>query len=457
MSTILIQHATLLATMDDADTRWEDGGLYIVDNMIQQVGPSDQLPQSADEVIDARDMIILPGLVNTHHHFYQTLTRNLPAAQDANLFTWLKTLYPIWANLTPEAVAVSTKIAIAELMLSGCTTSSDHTYIWPNGARLDDQIQAAREMGFRFHAARGSMSVGESNGGLPPDRVVEDEAAILRDSRRLIEEYHDASRYAMLRIVLAPCSPFSVSPDLMRESIALARAYGVHSHTHLAETQDEDTYCRATFGRTPVELAEDLGWVGPDVWHAHVVHPSADEVTRLGRTRTGAAHCPTSNMRLASGIAPLRALQRAGARVGLGVDGSASNDGSHMLSEARQALLLHRVLGDPAGLTAIEALQLATRGGAAVLGRDDIGYLAPGMAADMIGYRLDTLGFAGGAVHDPLAALVFCQPPNVDLSVIDGRVRVRDGRLLGVELQPVIARHNAIARALTRGEAHSGR
>jgi len=452
MPTLLIHHAALLATMDDADTRWEDGGLYIVDNVIQQVGPSDQLPQTADALIDARGMAILPGLVNTHHHFYQTLTRNLPAAQDANLFTWLKTLYPIWANLTPEAIAVSTKIAIAELMLSGCTTSSDHTYIWPNGARLDDQIEAARELGFRFHAARGSMSVGESQGGLPPDRVVENEDAILRDSRRLIETYHDASRYAMLRIVLAPCSPFSVSPDLMRESIALARAYAVHSHTHLAETLDEDAYCRATFGRTPVELAEDLGWVGPDVWHAHVVHPSADEVTRLGRTHTGAAHCPTSNMRLASGIAPLRALQRAGARVGLGVDGSASNDGSHMLAEARQALLLHRVSGDPAGLTALEALRLATRGGAAVLGRDDIGQLAPGMAADVIGYRLDTLGLAGGAVHDPLAALIFCQPPNVDLSVIDGRVCVREGKLLGVDLPPLIARHNAIARALARGE-----
>lgn len=452
MPTLLIQHADLLATLDDADTRWQDGGLYIVDNIIRQVGPSDQLPQTADQLIDARGMAILPGLVNTHHHFYQTLTRNLPAAQDANLFTWLKTLYPIWANLTPEAINVSSKIAIAELMLSGCTTSSDHTYIWPNGARLDDQIQAAQELGFRFHAARGSMSVGESQGGLPPDRVVEDEGAILRDSRRLIEQYHDAGRYAMLRVVLAPCSPFSVSPDLMRESIALARSYAVHSHTHLAETLDEQDYCRATFGRSPVELAEDLGWVGPDVWHAHVVHPSADEVTRLGHTHTGAAHCPTSNMRLASGIAPLRALQRAGARVGLGVDGSASNDGSHMLAEARQALLLHRVLGDPAGLTVLDALRLATRGGAAVLGRDDIGHLAPGMAADLIGYRLDTLGLAGGAVHDPLAALVFCQPPNVDLSVIDGRVRVRDGQLLGVDLPPLIARHNAIARALARGE-----
>jgi cytosine/adenosine deaminase-related metal-dependent hydrolase len=450
-----VKHATLLATMDDAGTRYEGGGLYAEDNVIRQVGPSAQLPQSADEVIDARDMVILPGMVNTHHHFSQTLTRNLPAAQNADLFTWLKTLYPVWANITPEAIAVSTKIAIAELMLSGCTTSSDHTYLWPNGARLDDQIQAAQELGFRFHAARGSMSVGESQGGLPPDRVVEDEGAILRDSRRLIEQYHDAGRYSMLRIVLAPCSPFSVSPDLMRQSVELARAYGVHSHTHLAETRDEDDYCRARFGRTPVELAEDLGWVGADVWHAHMVHPSEEEVVRLGGTRTGVAHCPSSNMRLASGIAPLRGLLRAGARVGLGVDGSASNDGSHMLAEARQALLLHRVMGDPAGLTATEALRLATRGGAAVLGRDDIGHLAPGMAADFIGYRLDSLGFAGGAVHDPLAALVFCQPPNVDLSVIDGRVRVREGRLLGVELAPLIARHNAIARALARGERPS--
>src|SRR5262249_5433926 len=241
-------------TMDDADTRLPDGAVYVVDGVIQQVGPSDQLPQQADAVLDARGMVILPGLVNTHHHFYQTLTRNLPAAQDANLFTWLRIHYPIWAGLTPEAIAVSPKTAIAELMLSGCTTSSDHTYLWPNGARLDDQIQVAREMGFRFHAARGSMSVGESKGGLPPDSVVEGEEFILRDSRRVIEEYHEAGRYAMLRIVLAPCSPFSVSPDLMRESLALARAYGIHSHTHLAETLDEEVYCKESFGQTPIEL-----------------------------------------------------------------------------------------------------------------------------------------------------------------------------------------------------------
>ncbi len=456
MLTLLLQHATLLVSMDDGGSVWEDGGIYVVDNAIEQIGPSEALPRTADRVIDARGMVVLPGLVNTHHHFYQTLTRNVPAAQNADLFNWLVTLYPIWANLTPEAIYISSKIAIAELMLSGCTTASDHTYIWPNGARLDDQIRAAVEMGFRFHAARGSMSVGESLGGLPPDSVVEKEDAILRDSRRLIEQYHDPRRFAMLRVVLAPCSPFSVSPDLMRESIALARAYGVHSHTHLAETLDEERYCLEVYGRRPVELAEDLGWTGPDVWHAHMVHPSDDEVRRLGGARTGVAHCPSSNMRLASGIAPVRALRSAGARVGLGVDGSASNDSSHLLAEARQALLLQRVAGSPAAMSAEEALRLATRGGGAVLGRDDIGYLAPGMAADFVGYRLDTLAFAGGAVHDPLAALVFCRPTDVDLSVIDGRVRIEGGKLLDVDLPPLIERHNTIARALVRGEQFPG-
>jgi cytosine/adenosine deaminase-related metal-dependent hydrolase len=297
------------------------------------------------------------------------------------------------------------------------------------------------------------MSVGESGGGLPPGSVVEDEEEILRDSRKVIEEYHDASRYAMLRVVLAPCSPFSVSPNLMRESVALARSYGVHSHTHLAETLDEEAYCKATFGRTPVELAEDLGWVGADVWHAHMVHPSEAEIGRLGRTRTGVAHCPSSNMRLASGIAPVVQLVGAGARVGLGVDGSASNDGSHMLAEARMAMLLQRVgRNEPEALTATQALHMATRGGADVLGRGDIGYLAPGMAADFVGFRLDTVGMAGGAVHDPFGALVFCQPANVELSVIDGRVRVQESRLVDVDLPPLVERHNAIARALVRGE-----
>jgi len=452
VSTLLLKNATLLVTMDDQRNEYPDGGLYVEDNVIRSVGPTDQLPPTADVVIDARGLVVLPGLVNTHHHFFQTLTRNLPAAQDAGLFSWLRTHYPIWARLTPEAIRVSTQLAIAELMRSGCTTSVDHTYLWPNGARLDDQIEVARTLGFRFHASRGSMSVGESRGGLPPDDVVEDEDAILRDCQRLIEQYHDPRPYAMTRIVLAPCSPFSVSPELMRETAALARAAGVMLHTHLAETQDETEYCRAVFGLRPVELAEELGWLGTDVWHAHCVHLDAAEVERFGRTRTGVAHCPTSNMRLASGIAPVLPLLRAGARVGLGVDGSASNDSSHLLAEARQALLLHRVHAGPSALSAREVLFLATRGGALVLGRDDIGALAPGMAADFVGFRLDTLELAGGAVHDPLAALVFCHPQHVWLSVIDGRVRIADGEFVDLDLRTLVFRHNEIARALVRDE-----
>lgn len=452
MQSLLVKHADLLVTMDDAGTTWTDGALYAVDNAVARVGPTADLPATADRVVDARGMVVLPGLVNTHHHFFQTLTRAVPVAQDAGLFDWLRVHYPIWAGLTPEAIAVSTKVALAELLLSGCTTASDHGYLWPNGARLDDQIEAAQEMGVRFHAARGSMSVGESAGGLPPDRVVEDEAAILRDSRRVIETFHDPARFSMLRVVLAPCSPFSVSPDLMRQSAELARAYQVGLHTHLAETRDEEDYCRATFGRSPVELAEELGWTGPDVWHAHLVHAAPPEIERLGRARTGIAHCPTSNMRLGSGIAPVGRWLEAGCRVGLGVDGSASNDSGHLLAEARQAMLLQRVGGDPAALSARAALRIATRGGAETLGRDDIGALAPGFAADLIGYRLDTLPLAGGAVHDPLAALLFCQPPQVDLSIIDGAVRIEHGAILGVDLPPLIARHNAIARALVRGE-----
>jgi cytosine/adenosine deaminase-related metal-dependent hydrolase len=448
MTTMLIRHADAIATMDDAGTEIADGAIFIEEGVIRQVGPSDTLPETADMVIDARGRVVLPGLVNTHHHFYQTLTRAIPAAQDADLFTWLKTLYPIWAGLTPEAVQVSTQLALTELLLSGCTTASDHHYIWPNGSRLDDQIEAAQAIGMRFHASRGSMSVGESQGGLPPDRVVEREGDILADSRRVIEAYHDPSPGAMVRVVLAPCSPFSVSPDLMRESVALARSYGVHSHTHLAETQDEDAYCRATFGSSPVELCEDLGWVGEDVWHAHFVHASPEEVIRLGASGTGAAHCPSSNMRLASGIADIGAWLSSGMRVGLGVDGSASNDSSHMLAEARMAMLLQRVSGNPAGLTARAALRLATRGGARVLGRDDVGIIAPGMRADVIGVRVDDVWHAGAAVHDAIAAVVFCATPHVDFSIIEGVERVRGGMPIAIDVPSLVERHNRIAREL---------
>ncbi|MES1926656.1 8-oxoguanine deaminase [Salinisphaera sp. T31B1] len=451
MTSTLLRNAAVIATMDDSDTLLHNASIRIVDNRIEAIGPADEITGGADETIDASGHILIPGLVNTHHHFYQTLTRNVPAGQDSDLFNWLVAHYPIWARMDARAIDASTRIAIAELMLSGCTTAADHTYIWPNDARVDDQIHAAAEMGFRFHAARGSMSVGQSRGGLPPDHAVEDEDFILTDSQRVIETYHDDSHGAMTRIVLAPCSPFSVSTDLMRETAALARTHRVHLHTHLAETLDEENYCRELFGQTPVEYAEANGWVGDDVWFAHMVHPHEAEIGRLGEHRCGVAHCPSSNMRLASGVAPIRALQDAGARVGLGVDGSASNDCSHMLGEARQAMLLQRLANGPDGLSARQALRLATRGGAEVLGRDDIGHLAPGMAADIVGYRLDSLPLAGAAVHDPLAALVFCWPPQVDLSLINGRLRVHRGELLGVDVPSLVKRHNAIATALVNG------
>jgi len=447
MNTLLLRHAERIVTMDDARREIADGAVLIEDNVITAVGPSDELPDSADEVIDCPGMVLLPGLVNTHHHLYQSLTRAVPAAQDANLFGWLTALYPIWAGLRAEDIYVSARLGLAELLLSGCTTAADHLYLFPNDSTIDDEIRAAQELGVRFHASRGSMSLGQSKGGLPPDRIVEDESAILRDTRRAIETYHDAAPYAMTRIVVAPCSPFSVTPELMRESRDLARSYDVTCHTHLAETLDEERFCVERFGRRPVEYAEELGWMGGDVWFAHSVHVSQAEVKRLATSGTGAAHCPSSNMRLASGIAPIVAMLRAGVRVGLGVDGSASNDGGHLLAEARMAMLLQRVGGDPAALSARQALELATRGGARVLGRDDIGSLAAGKAADIVGWRLDRLAYAG-ALHDPVAALVFCQPQDVDLAIVNGRQRVRNGEILGLDLPALVAEHNARARVL---------
>ena len=451
MPTLLVRNAAVLVTMDGQRRELAGGGLFIRDGWIEQVGPSETLPTEADEVLDLSGHVVFPGLVNTHHHLYQTLTRTVPAAQDANLFNWLMTLYPIWANLTPEAVYVSALTGLAELALSGCTTAFDHLYIYPNGARLDDEIRAAQEIGLRFHASRGSMSLGESQGGLPPDRVVEAEPFILKDTQRLIEQYHDASPGALLRLVVAPCSPFSVTADLMRESAALARSLGVRLHTHLAETLDEEQFCLEKFGHRPVAYMETLDWVGDDVWYAHSVHVNDAEIGLYARTGCGVAHCPSSNMRLASGIAPVRKYRAAGVKLGLGVDGSASNDGSHLLAEARQALLLARVLGDPGALTARQALELATLGGAAVLGRDDIGALAPGMCGDFFALSLDHLAYAG-ALHDPVAAALFCAPQTVDISVVHGRVLVRDGRLTTVDLGPVVERHNQIAREMVDGK-----
>jgi 8-oxoguanine deaminase len=451
LSTLLIRHATLLVTMDAQRREIADGAVFARDGVIEAVGASMQLPQSADEVIDARGQIVIPGLVNTHHHFYQTLTRAVPAAQDAELFTWLKTLYPIWARLTPEMAFVSTQTAMAELLLSGCTTSSDHLYLFPNGTRLDDTLEAAARIGMRFHAARGAMSVGESKGGLPPDRVVEDEAAILADTQRLIERWHDPKRHAMQRIVAAPCSPFSVSRELMRDAALLAREHGVSLHTHLAENDNDIAYTREKFDCTPAEYAEQLGWVGPDVWHAHCVKLDAAGIELFASTGTGVAHCPGSNMRLASGIAPIRAMRDAGVPVSIAVDGSASNDSGHMLGEARLALLLQRVahgpVKGPSALTAHEVLEIATLGGARVLGRDDIGALAPGMSADIVCVPLDDIGMAG-ALHDPLAALFFCHVPRVAHSIVDGRVVVRDGQLTTLELPRLIERHNQLAARL---------
>jgi cytosine/adenosine deaminase-related metal-dependent hydrolase len=468
---LLIRDADVVATMDDERRELRRASIFVRGMAIESIGAAADLPDSADEVIDARGHVVIPGLVNTHHHMFQSLTRAIPAAQDAELFGWLKTLYPIWARLTPEMVHVSTQVAMAELLLSGCTTSSDHLYVYPNGVRLEDSIEAAQEIGMRFHAARGSMSVGESAGGLPPDALVERESAILADTQRLIETHDDSGRYAMLRVVAAPCSPFSVSRDLMRETAAMARALGTHMHTHLAENDHDVAYTREKFGMTPAQYAESLGWVGHDVWHAHCVKLDAAGITRFADTRTGVAHCPCSNMRLASGILPLRRLLDAGVPTGLGVDGSASNDGAHLLGEARMALLLARVgraldvpsqasdgravfgcdLG-PREMTARNVLEVATRGGAQVLGRSDIGHLAPGMAADLALFDTRTLSFAGGAVHDPVAALLLCAPAQAAFTVVNGAVVVREGQIANVELEPLLERHNRLARQIARGE-----
>ncbi len=450
MGTLLVKNIHTLVTMNAAREELRDAAIYVRDNVIEQVGLTSALPVTADEVLDLRGRhVVLPGLVNTHHHFYQTLTRVVPAAQNCDLFGWLKTLYPIWSRLTAEGVYVSAQMAAAELLLSGCTTSSDHLYLFPNDCTLDDEIRAVRDVGLRFHATRGSMSVGESAGGLPPDALVEKEPSILRDSQRLIEQYHDNSRHAMTRVALAPCSPFSVSRDLMRESAALARAHaGVRLHTHLAENKSDVDYSLAKFGLTPGDYAESVGWLGSDVWHAHCVQLSDDSIAKFGRTGTGVAHCPCSNMRLASGIAPIRKMLCARVPVGLGVDGAASNDASNLLHEARAACLLARVGAlDASAMTAREALELATLGGARVLGRDDIGCIAPGMSADFIALNVDRPSFVG-AQSDIVAALVLCEVNAVDYSFVNGRRVVDQGQLTTVELPSLVEKTNRLSERL---------
>lgn len=467
MSTLLIRNAQAIACMDDQHTELANASVFVQDGIITHIGQSSDVPEHADAVIDASQHVVVPGLINTHHHMYQSLTKAIPRVQNAELFSWLQGLYPIWAGLTPEMVQVSTQVAMAELMLSGCTTSSDHLYIYPNGVRLDDSIEAAHTMGMRFVATRGSMSVGQSDGGLPPDQVVEREDAILKDTQRLIETYHDRSFGAMVNVAVAPCSPFSVSRDLMKTSAELARSLGARLHTHLAENDHDIAYSLEKFNCTPTQYAQDLGWLGPDVWHAHCVKLDDEGISLFAASKTGVAHCPCSNMRLASGIAPIRRMLDAGVPVGLGVDGSASNDAAHLLNEARQAMLLARVgramappeqragrsffgcdLG-PAEMTARDALRLATRGSAQVLGRaHDIGQLKVGMCADIALYKLDTLGFAGGAIHDPVGALMLCASAQVDALVINGQLKIENGQLLGMDLPKLIARHNQLAMQL---------
>jgi cytosine/adenosine deaminase-related metal-dependent hydrolase len=470
MTTLLIHNAHTIATLNDAGDELRNASIYVRDNRIEAIGPAAELPQTADKVINAQHHVVIPGMVNTHHHMCQSLTRAIPAVQNAELFSWLTGLYPIWAGLQPDMIFASTQTAMAELLLSGCTTSSDHLYIYPNGVKLDDCIAAAQEIGMRFVATRGSMSVGQSKGGLPPDRVVEQEDAILKDTQRLIETYHDASHGAMTQVAVAPCSPFSVSQDLMRLSAEMARHYGVRLHTHLAENDHDIAYSLEKFNRTPTQYAEDLGWLGDDVWHAHCVKLDDEGISLFAATRTGIAHCPCSNMRLASGIAPIRKMIEAGVPVGLGVDGSASNDAAHMVNEARQAMLLARLRKSlegpqvnadgktifgcdtaPMEMTARDALRLATRGGAEVLGRKDIGQLTAGYCADMALFDLRSLSFAGGAVHDAIGSLMLCSSAPAAYTVVNGQVVVSEGQLTRVELGRVIERHNNFAMQLAAG------
>jgi len=443
-SRILIRDAESVVTMDEERREIPGGAVLVEDGAISFVGHPAQLPPDTgiDETIDARGCVVTPGLVNTHHHLYQTLTRAVPAAQDALLFGWLKTLYPIWARMLPEDFALSTRLGLAELALSGCTLSSDHLYLFPNGTRLDDTIEAAGEVGLRFHATRGSMSIGESKGGLPPDMLVEEEPAILADSERVIGAFHDPSEGAMVRVGLAPCSPFSVSRELMRDSAVLAREKGVMLHTHLAENDEDIAYSLSQFGCRPGEYARELGWVGEDVWHAHCVKLDPSEIALFARTGTGVAHCPSSNCRLGSGVAPIRAMLDERVKLGLGVDGSASNDAAHLLLEARMAMLLQRVEFGADALSARQALEVATRGGAQVLGRKDVGILAPGKRADIAIW--DMGGAASAGAWDPVAALVLCGPHHVRDLLVEGRHIVREGQLATLEL-PMLTEQAGIA------------
>ena len=462
---LLLRNALVAATMDSARREIANASVLIDGRRIDSVGPAaeidswiaqDPAHRTPTQTIDLSGCVVLPGLVNGHHHLYQTLTRTIGTSAGLELFDWLKLLYPIWGRMNPEAVRVGSLIGLAELVLSGATTVADHLYLFPNGSRLDDEIDAARAIGVRFHPTRGSMSLGESKGGLPPDYLVEDERAVLADCERVIATFHDAAPGSMLRVGLAPCSPFTVSGDLMRETATLAYAHDrVGLHTHLAEVADEERFCLAKFGQRPVDYAESLGWLNDRTWFAHVVRISGPEISRLAHAQVGVCHCPTSNMILGSGISPVRQMMDAGVKVALGVDGSASNDGNHMLGEARQAMLLQRVAKPAANVvSAREALELATIGGAAALGRDDIGSLEPGKCADVVAFRVDDLEHAG-SLSDPIASLVTCAPGRAWLSVIDGRIIVESGELTGLELGPIVETHNRVSRRMLQEAGHA--
>ncbi len=461
MARILIRNIHTIVTMVEGEEPLRNVDLLVAGDRIAAIGASLRPPAGDDlEILDGRWRVAYPGFVNTHHHFYQTLTRNLPRVQNAKLFDWLKVLYGVWRELTPEAVDVSTRVALAELLLSGCTTTSDHLYLFPQSVAADligIEIEAARRMGVRFHPTRGSMSLGRSDGGLPPDDVVQKPEVILRDSERLIARFHDPHPFSMCRVALAPCSPFSVTPDLLVETAKLARAKGVLLHTHLGETKDEEEYCLTRYGLRPLEFMERVGWIGEDVWFAHGIYFNHGEIRRLSETGTGVAHCPGSNLRLGSGISPVPRLLEAGVRVGLAVDGSASNDASNMVREMQLALLSHRVGSGVEALLPRRILEMATVGGARLLGRAEIGVLRPGAAADLALFRLDRVDFAGG-MHDPASAILFCgSGVRADCTIVAGKILVRDGRLLRVNEEDLFHEANEISiRMIERAEKMAG-
>ena len=447
---LLIKNALRIATMDDAGTELAGADILIRGRVIVSVGKD--LEADDAHVLDARGCVVIPGMVNTHHHLCQTLTRATPAAQDAKLFDWLVYHYGVWRHLTPEYAALGAQVGLGELLLTGCTTSSDHTYLYPRGLTglVDAQIDAARSLGIRFHATRGSMSVGVSKGGLPPDDCTQAEEEILRDGERLIKEHHDKGPYAMIQIGLAPCAPFSVSTELMKETAVQAKKWGVRMHTHLCETLDEEAYCLEKHKMRPIDFIESLGWMNDNVWLAHMVHVNDDDIRRLAKAKVGIAHCPSSNMRLGSGVPPVRQYLDASVSVGLAVDGSASNDTYDMLAEARQAMLVHRVKSGVGSMTAREALRMATRGGAAVLGRDDIGMVAAGKAADLAIFDVDRLDYAGSA-GDPVASLLFCGASHrTKWTIVNGHVVVEDGRLKNADEGDLTRRANAACLDLLR-------